>query len=215
MKKAIAINGGPRKQYNTAMLLQEALKGAEAAGAETEIIHLTDLNFRGCVSCFGCKRLGNPNFGKCNLKDDLAPVFEKIEQADVLLVGSPIYLGDVTGMTRNFIERLLFQYITYNADRVNSWKGKKLNCGFVFTQNCPMERSDMYVPMYNANTNNLKFFGGSAEYLVAAETWQFDDYSKYACSMFDVEDRRRRREEEFPLKLQEAFEMGRRLTENA
>ena len=112
--KVMAVNGSPRKNWNTAQMLTKALEGAASVGADTELIHLIDLNFRGCISCFGCKRLKNPNFGKCNLKDDLTPVLEKIARCDALIIGSPIYIGDVTGMTRNLIERLTFQYISYD-----------------------------------------------------------------------------------------------------
>ena len=52
MTKVIAINGSPRKTWNTATLLEHALSGARSAGAETELIHLYDLDFKGCVSCF-------------------------------------------------------------------------------------------------------------------------------------------------------------------
>ena len=68
--------------------------------------------------------------------------------------------------------------------------------------------------MYKNNAKILKFLGGKNEYMVAAETWQFDDYSKYSSSMFDVAERERIRREEFPLTLQEAFDMGKRLTES-
>ena len=49
--KLIAINGSPRKNKNTATLIKHALDGATSAGAETELIHLYDLNFKGCISC--------------------------------------------------------------------------------------------------------------------------------------------------------------------
>ena len=52
----IAVNGSPRKNWNTATLLQKALEGAEAQGAKTELIHLYEHNYRGCVSCFFCFR---------------------------------------------------------------------------------------------------------------------------------------------------------------
>ena len=51
----IAINGSPRKNWNTATLLNKALEGASSQGATTELIHLYGLNFKGCVSCFACK----------------------------------------------------------------------------------------------------------------------------------------------------------------
>ena len=53
--KAIAINGSPRRNWNTDTLLKKALKGADSVGAETELIHLYNLNFKGCNSCFFCK----------------------------------------------------------------------------------------------------------------------------------------------------------------
>lgn len=59
--KVIAINGSPRKNWNTHKLLNAALEGAKSMGAETEIIHLYDLNYTGCRSCFACKRKGLQN----------------------------------------------------------------------------------------------------------------------------------------------------------
>ena len=56
--KILAINGSPRKTWNTAQMLESALAGCRDAGAETKLVHLIDLNFKGCISCFGCKRLG-------------------------------------------------------------------------------------------------------------------------------------------------------------
>ena len=93
--KAIAINGSPRKGWNTDLILQEALKGAADAGAEVEMIHLYDLNFTGCRSCFACKRKGAEP-AKCFWKDDLSPVLDKILSADAVFFGTPIYFGEIT-----------------------------------------------------------------------------------------------------------------------
>jgi multimeric flavodoxin WrbA len=57
--KAILLNGSPRKNWNTHKLLMEAERGAKEMGAETEIIHLYDLNYTDCRSCFACKVKGN------------------------------------------------------------------------------------------------------------------------------------------------------------
>ena len=62
--KIIALNGSPRKNWNTALLLENALKGAKDAGAETEMVHLYDINFKGCISCFLCKRQNSKYYGK-------------------------------------------------------------------------------------------------------------------------------------------------------
>ncbi|MDR2657827.1 MAG: flavodoxin family protein, partial [Oscillospiraceae bacterium] len=73
MSKVIAINGSPRKNGNTATLLQKAMDGAASVGAETELVHLVDLNYKGCVSCFACKRKGAKYPNTCSMQDDLSP----------------------------------------------------------------------------------------------------------------------------------------------
>ena len=108
--KVIAVNGSPRKKWNTATLLEKALEGAASRGAETELVHLYDLNFKGCISCFACKTIDGPSYGRCAVKDGLAPLLEKIAQADAMVLGSPIYYGTVTGETRSFMERLFFPF---------------------------------------------------------------------------------------------------------
>ena len=101
--KVMAFNGSPRKKWNTATLLEKALEGAASQGAETELIHLYDLNYKGCISCFACKTKGGKSYGKCAIKDDLTPILGKVEEADALILGSPIYLGDVSGEMRSFM----------------------------------------------------------------------------------------------------------------
>src|SRR5208282_355434 len=100
-----------RKTWNTAQLLEYALKGAESVGAETDIVHLYDLAYKGCTSCFSCKLVGGKSYGKCALKDELTPILEKILSADALILGSPIYVGTATGEMRAFLERLLYPFI--------------------------------------------------------------------------------------------------------
>ena len=104
--RVIGINGSPRKSKNSATLLEKALCGAEENGAETKLYHLIDHTFSRCRSCFACKRLGGASFGKCAVRDDLAPILDDILNADGLIVSMPIYFGDVPGMVRNLMERL-------------------------------------------------------------------------------------------------------------
>ena len=116
-KKMILLNASPRKNRNTAQMLESVMKGAQEAGAECELIHLTSLNFKGCMSCMACKRTGNKCGGLCIQKDDLRPVLEKILEADALVMGSPIYWSYPTGMFRNVIERLLFPILPLRPRR--------------------------------------------------------------------------------------------------
>ncbi|MBQ7650574.1 MAG: flavodoxin family protein [Victivallales bacterium] len=69
--KAIFINGSPRKNCNTASLLEKAMQGAADAGSETKLVHLRDLKFGGCVSCLACKVRGNKCAGLCAFRDEL------------------------------------------------------------------------------------------------------------------------------------------------
>jgi multimeric flavodoxin WrbA len=89
--KIYAINGSPRKKWNTALLLEHALAGAASQGAETELIHLYDLTYKGCTSCFSCKLKGGKSYGRCAMNDGLTPVLEKLAEADAFILGSPIY----------------------------------------------------------------------------------------------------------------------------
>ena len=72
--KALFINGGPRKNWTTMKMLEQAMKGASEAGAETEVIHLYDYSFHGCKSCFACKLKNAKTNGVCAIKDELRPV---------------------------------------------------------------------------------------------------------------------------------------------
>lgn len=83
--KIIAINGSPRKNKNTVTLLNKALEGAKSQGSEIELINLYDLKYRGCISCFACKRK-NGEHGKCAMKDDLTHVLEKLKTADAIIL---------------------------------------------------------------------------------------------------------------------------------
>ena len=114
--KVLAFNGSPRKNWNTDILLHHALEGAASEGAETELIHLYDLNYKGCISCFACKLKDGKSYGKCAMNDELTPVLEKLKDADAVILGSPIYLGNSTGEMRSFMERYIFPFLVYSAN---------------------------------------------------------------------------------------------------
>jgi len=215
--KILAINGSPRKTWNTATLLNKALEGAAAQGAETEIVHLYDLNFKGCVSCFACKRIGSPSYGKCAYKDELTPILEKVEHVDALLLGSPIYLGAATGAMRSFLERLIFQYLVYDENYSSLFK-RKISTATLYTMNVNEDRKKLsgYDQHLQITEMMLRRTFGSAESLFVTDTYQFDDYAKYVVTAFDPVAKAKRRNDQFPLDCQKAFDLGVRLvTANA
>ncbi|WP_291567981.1 MULTISPECIES: flavodoxin family protein [unclassified Clostridium] len=207
--KVIAINGSPRKNANTATLLKNALEGASSQGAETELINLYDFNYKGCISCFACKRIGGKSYGKCAINDDLTPIFKKIEEADALIFGSPIYFGDITGAIRSFMERLMFPYAVYEENYPSLFK-KKISTGFIYTMNISDDYVDEagYKHNFKITENFMRNIFGSSESLLVTDTYQFDDYSKYVSTVWNEEKKAKRREEEFPNDCKKAFEMG-------
>lgn len=207
--KAIAVNGSPRKDWNTGTLLKKALDGAESKGAEIEIIHLYDYSFKGCISCFACKTKGGKSYGNCAVKDDLTPVYEKIKDADVLLLGSPIYFGDVTGEMRSFIERLLFPYLVYSMPRKNLFP-KNIRIGLIYTMNCPEDFIPKvgYERLFKSNEQIMEMVLGKTESLMSYDTYQFEDYSKVVADGIDEAKKRKQREEVFPLDCDNALKLG-------
>ena len=115
MKKIIVIDGGPRKNFNTASMLQKFAEGAMSVSDKIEVktVRLYGLDYKGCMSCMACKIKGKAS-NVCKFKDALTPVLEEIAEADGLALGSPIYFGDVTGQMRTFLERLAFPWLSYN-----------------------------------------------------------------------------------------------------
>jgi multimeric flavodoxin WrbA len=210
--KAIALNGSPRKEWNTATLLNHALQGAASRGAETELIHLYDLDYKGCTSCFACKLIGGSSYGHCAMNDELKPILRKLEEADAIIVGSPIYFGMTTGEVRSFIERLLFQYLVYDGHTTLA-PGKKATA-FIYTMNVPRDRMEQigYVETLAVAENAMKRVFGSCEALYANDTYQFADYGKYETSAFSEPDKAQHRKEVFPQDCRNAYELGVKLT---
>jgi len=214
--KILAVNGSPRKRWNTAMLLEKALEGAASRGAETELIHLYDLDFKGCTSCFGCKLKGGKSYGKCAMTDGLTPILEKLGDADAFLLGSPIYFGTVSGEMRSFMERLLFPYLVYTRPP-GSLFGRMVPTAFIYTMNVSEEtmREYQYPVHFRMNENYLTRIFGRAETLCSFETLQFEDYDKVVFSYFDPAKRRERRRTVFPEDCRKALELGTRLADVA
>ena len=213
--KVMAVNGSPRKTWNTATLLTKALEGAASQGAEAELIHLYDLAFTGCTSCFACKTRDGQSYGRCAVKDGLMPILKKVEAAEALILGSPIYFGNVSGEMRSFLERLLFPYFTY-TDPPQSLFPRKIATGFIYTMNVTEEMMKEwgYEQVFANNQRLLQMVFGSSESLWSCDTYQFRDYAKVVADRFDPEKKARRRREVFPRDCEKALAMGARIAQN-
>jgi multimeric flavodoxin WrbA len=209
MANVIAVNGSPRKMWNTAMMLEKALEGAASQGAETELIHLYDLDFKGCTSCFACKLKDGKSYGRCAIRDDLTSVLDRIHDTDALILGSPIYFGMVTGEMRSFMERLLFQYLAYTNPPSTLFE-RKIKTAFIYTMNVSEQQMKEfgYSLHIAANAHILNRTFGHSQSLYSFETLQFEDYSKVVFSYFDPEARKERRRTVFPKDLEKTYELG-------
>jgi multimeric flavodoxin WrbA len=210
--KAIDINGSPRKKWNTATLIEEALAGAKANAAEIELVHLYDHVYQGCISCFACKEIGGKSYGRCAVQDELTPILDRAAEADVLILGSPIYFSTETGEMRSFMERLCFPYLTYTPGYASIFP-RKIPTGLIYTMNLtekamPAFQQDKTVA---ASKRIMAHVFGSCEVLLCTDTYQFSDYSKYVSTAWDPDAKAKRRKEVFPQDCVRAYELGGKL----
>jgi len=215
MMKVMAFNGSPRKKWNTATLLKKALEGAASQGAETRLYHLYDLRFRGCISCFACKTKDGKSYGNCAVQDDLTPIFAEIRKADALILGSPIYFGNVSGEMRSFMERLLFPNLVYENPPQTLFS-RKIRTTWIYTMNVTeeMARQFGYDQLFNRNEEVMRMIFGHSQSIMSYDTYQFEDYSAVVANRFDAAKKEKRRREVFPKDCQKAYDLGVDLVKN-
>lgn len=213
MRKIYAVNGSPRRNKNTATLLDRVLEGAQAAAApgtvETERIDLYGLRFTGCRSCFACKLKGGASYGRCAVRDDLQPVLERLRDADAVIFGSPIYYRTITGQLHAFYERLLYPYMTYK-EGYPTLVTNRMKTACIYTMNVGEDEmlSDGYRPNMELFEFFLEKYFSKPQLLFSFNTVQFNDYSKYVCETFSGEEKLRYRDEHFPADCRRAYELG-------
>jgi len=106
MIKVLAINGSPRKDGNTAILIQTILAELEKEGIETETIQIGGKKIHGCMACMKCFENRD---GRCIIDDDIAnSCIQKMREADGIILGSPVYFLDVTSEMKALIDRAGF-----------------------------------------------------------------------------------------------------------
>ncbi len=101
--KVLGISGSPRKNSNTEKLVAHALKICKDAGFETELIALSKMKIGYCTACDACK----PEPHRCPIKDDVPKIFEAMESADAIIIGSPTYFSSISGQLKVLFDRTL------------------------------------------------------------------------------------------------------------
>lgn len=211
MKKMIIIDGGPRKNFNTASMLQAFAEGAKSVGndIDVKIVRLYDINYKGCMSCMACKIKGKAS-NVCKFRDALTPILEDIAQADGLVLGSPIYFGQITGQMQAFLERLSFPWLSYNDYSLTA--PKKMPVVLMETMNGLPDNNNSqgYGSMEYCITTAL----GQPEHINAYNTYQVKSYDRFELASFSEESKRQYREDNWEKDLQKARDAGRKMAES-
>lgn len=175
--KVLAVSGSPRKESNTDKIIGAVLRGAEDAGHHTEFIKLNDLTISPCQACGYCRE--NPD-NWCKLKDDGAVILEKTIDCDVLVFGSPIYMGGISAQAKAYIDRW---YSFKDINRVTKLDRDRRVIG-VYAQGA---KDGTYYRLFETNerlfnSNNFAYLGTivATDYSVPQEG---DDLLKRAYSL--------------------------------
>ena len=157
--------------------------------------------------------------GLCAYKDALRPVLEKTREADIVVVGSPVYYSYPTGQVHSFMERWIFPVGSYvwEDGRQKVFRDKVIPTGLIYTMNCPKDLMEKwnYPAILSDTANTMKQVMGHNELLYICNTYQFRDYSRYDMNLFNEEEKRAYRDAHFEEDLEAAYQLGVRLAEEA
>lgn len=159
----VCLLGSPRRKGNSAAMAKRFCQTAEKLGATSQTFLLNKLTYRGCQACMTCKT----KLDRCVLEDDLTGVLEAVQDADVLVMASPIYFGEVSSQLKGFIDRT-FSYLVpdygRNPNPSRLSPGKKLV--FILSQGQPDEKQ--FADVFPRYAYFFKWGGFHDTYLIRA-----------------------------------------------
>ncbi len=129
MKKVIGIVGSPRREGNVSATVNEVLKGVTEKGASTKVYYVNEMDIKGCQNCMNCRK-----DGMCTIDDAMGSIIEDIKDADAVVIGSPVYIWQVSGQTKVFMDRM---YPLTDENHKPRYGNKRLV--MVYTQAAPFE----------------------------------------------------------------------------
>ncbi|MBC2579576.1 flavodoxin family protein [Clostridium sp. DJ247] len=171
--KILGIMGSPRAKGNTATLLEQVLEGAKEKGADTNMVSLNNLDIKGCINCDVCKRSG-----KCVLKDDMHKIYDMINDADIVVFGSPNYMGGIQGKLKCVLDRL-YAYIIAEEGGFSVTFDKKKKAALIVTQRAPEENAsytEAFTPLRYILSNIFEgSFDAPCKLLLGGELYKPND----------------------------------------
>lgn len=209
MKKIMIIDGGPRRNMNTAAMAEAFAEGARSAGAEVKYVRLYDIDYKGCRSCMACQ-LKDKRVPSCRFKDGLTDILAECAEADGLVLASPIYWGEVTAQLRAFWERLTFPWLSYKEGSISA--PKKMPLTMIYTMNATPSQA----PGTLKNMASVELYTGMAlscqvEVIMANNTTQVNDYSRFEFADGVAETKKAWKDAHWEEDLAKAREAGKRM----
>jgi multimeric flavodoxin WrbA len=160
--KVMGFIASPRKEGNTAWIINKILEGSKEQGAETQSWYFNDLDIKPCQSCYGCKQ-GDL---RCVINDDMQKLYDALEQADALVLGSPTYMGQMSAQAKIFTDRLFAEYHPRFSPQFKERAVKKMV--LVFNQGNP--DYGLFQSYYDYTKNMFQLLGFDVELHVVAGT---------------------------------------------
>ncbi len=182
--KIMAFVGSPRKNGNTVKIVDAICKGAQESGHEVEVYNLAEMNMKGCMACDACQF---QKVDTCSINDKMTALLPKIADADCIIMGTPVFMEQVSGHTKNFLDRMRPFLENYNIP-------KKLSGKKYITVTCSGAPPAVYTNVTEYLNQRFGYFKmENAGNIIAGETNEIDAIM------------------EKPKILQQAEELGRKL----
>ncbi|HBH3653480.1 TPA: flavodoxin family protein [Clostridioides difficile] len=150
MVKVLAFMGSPRKKGNVDTILDEIIKGVNDNNVEVKKYYLNDMNIKGCQGCLYCRKVPN-----CAFKDDMIEIYKDIKSAEYIIIGSPVYICQVSAQTKLLLDRL-YPLTEINKSKHTPRFGQK-KLIMVYTQAAPA--SFLFKKYFKYTSKHLKGMG--------------------------------------------------------
>ena len=168
-KKILVFMGSPRKKGNSAILAQMAIDGAKAGGAQVESFYLHGMKINPCTACDACRRKKQKD---CILKDDMAPLYSKLRQAEAIVIATPVYWFTVSAQTKLFMDR----WYAMGGDEGYPFKGKKFGIILTYADEDPFRSGA--VNALRTFQDALGFVGAEIKGMVYGSAWKAGEIKK-------------------------------------
>jgi multimeric flavodoxin WrbA len=205
--KIYAFNGSPRKQCNTAQMLQSFVDGIKSIASDTDVefVNLYDYTYTGCRSCFACQLKKNRDHLVCQIKDEIHDILDGAFRADGLIFASPIYFFDITAQLRAFLERLMYPGVT----------DKSIPMAFIYTMNANKEQMEEF-NFEGALSTSKRFLSSTfhmePDVVNSFNTYQYNDSDSYNDGFTSWTQRKKALHDlKFKDDLRNAYEAGARM----